>query len=362
MCAGIAIGAGGTVQNDAVSPSLASPNASSHSNSVGDFGIGSGYRDGQSSAGSDSVATGSTDPATATQQIGVVDIDAMLGYQNAEAAGTGMILTRAGEVLTNNHVVDGATSIQATVVSTGATYTATVVGTDPTGDVAVLQLRGPSDLQTAQTDSAATAVGQSVTGVGNAGGAGGTPSAASGTLTATDQTITASDGAGADAETLYGLIEDNAAIQAGDSGGPLFNSSDHIVGMDTAAETTTTATSYAIPIGSALQVAKQIESGQASSTVHVGDRAFLGVALQPDNPAGSGTAVLDVLSGSPAAQVGITAGDVITSLGGQPATTSSGLQSDLDSSRPGQQATVNWTDTSGQSHTATLTLAQGPAD
>ncbi|PRZ42236.1 S1-C subfamily serine protease [Antricoccus suffuscus] len=374
MCVGVAIGAGGSSQQAAASTSLVRPNTSSQGSSAGDFSVGGsiagGYRNGQPGANAGNGTAGSTNSATAAQQIGVVDIVSALGYQSAEAAGTGMILTRNGEVLTNNHVVDGATSIQATVVSTGATYTATVVGTDPTGDIAVLQLQGASNLQTAQMDSAAATVGQSVTGVGNAGGAGGTPSAASGTVTATDQTITASDSNGANPETLNGLIEDNAAIQAGDSGGPLYNSSDRIVGMDTAAESATTtatstsptATSYAIPIGTALAVANQIESNQASDTVHIGYPAFLGVALQPGSAAGSGSTVVDVVSGAPAAQAGVVAGDVITSLGGRPATTSSGLQSNLDSYRPGQQTTITWTDTAGQSHTATLTLAQGPAD
>jgi hypothetical protein len=94
--------------------------------------------------GGGSIAPMST--PTSAQQVGIVDITSILGYQNAEAAGTGMILTSNGEVLTNNHVINGATSITASAVSTGASYTATVVGTDPSADVAVLHLDNASGL------------------------------------------------------------------------------------------------------------------------------------------------------------------------------------------------------------------------
>ena len=97
----------------------------------------------------------------------------VLGYQNAEGAGTGMVLTSNGEILTNNHVVNGATSITVTVASTGKSYRADVVGTDPTDDVAVISLRNASGLKTAKIgDSSGVAVGDSIVGVGNAGGTG----------------------------------------------------------------------------------------------------------------------------------------------------------------------------------------------
>jgi S1-C subfamily serine protease len=140
--------------------------------------------------------------ATADQLVGVVDITTVLGYQNGEAAGTGMVLTANGEILTNNHVVDGATSITVTVLSTGQSYPATVVGTDPTDDVAVLQLTGASGLDTVQIDSSTVAVGDAVTAVGNAGGATDSTSAAAGTVTGLDQSITATDESRQNAEDL----------------------------------------------------------------------------------------------------------------------------------------------------------------
>jgi S1-C subfamily serine protease len=327
--------------------------------------------------------------ATAAQQTGIVDIDTVLQYQGAEAAGTGMILTSSGEVLTNNHVIDGATSIKVTVVSTGATYTAKVVGTDPTDDVAVLQLQGASGLQTAKIgNSSGVSAGDTVTAVGNAEGLGGTPAAADGSVTATGQSLTASDNTGTNAETLTNMIEINADIVPGDSGGPLYAADGSIVGMDTAASTapgngaqyggygnggngavngssgavdgsTAQTIAYAIPINTAVSIADQIESGHASSAIHLGYPAFLGVAMQDSS---GGPVVTGVANGTPAAAAGLQAGDVITSVDGQAVTSSTSLSSIIAAHNAGDQIRLAWTDAAGQSHTATATLATGPAD
>jgi len=299
----------------------------------------------------------------------VVDINTRLGFEGAAAAGTGMILTSDGEILTNNHVVRGATSITVTVVSTGKTYKASVVGTDPTEDVAVLQLSDASGLQTAHISSANVSVGDSVTAVGNAGGTGGTPSAAPGQVTALDQTITATDDNGSNAEQLNGLIETDANVQAGDSGGPLYNANNQVVGMDTAAGSsgqfqTAAEQAYAIPIGTALKIADQIESGQASSTIHIGNPAFLGIELSNDqSSAGSnGAAIAGVVDGTPAAQAGLAAGDVITGVDNTQVSSSSDLSTALASHKAGDSVRISWTDQSGQSHSANVTLIAGPAD
>src|SRR4051794_28704838 len=144
----------------------------------GDGGYGWGYGSG---SGSGSGSTGST--ATSVEQAGIVNVTTVLGFQNAEAAGTGMILTSTGDVLTNNHVVADATSIKVTVASTGTSYTATVVGTDPSADVAVLRLDNASGLRTARLSTSPATVGEAVTAVGNAGGTG-TLTPVSGTATA----------------------------------------------------------------------------------------------------------------------------------------------------------------------------------
>jgi S1-C subfamily serine protease len=305
-------------------------------------------------------ATSTTGTATAQQEIGVVDINTVLGYQEAAAAGTGLVLTSTGEILTNNHVIDGATSIKVTVVTSGATYTATVVGTDPTADVAVLQLSNASGLQTAHLSTAQATVGEAVTAVGNAGGTGGTPSSATGTVTALGQSITAADQGGGNAEQLSGLIETNADIQAGDSGGPLFDSADEVIGIDTAASSGQRVQGYAIPISTAVSIARQIEAGVSSATIHQGYPAFLGVSVEPDGDGGA--LIAGVLSGGPAASAGITAGDVVTAVGGTGITSPSELSTALATYRPGQTVTVTWTAQDGSSQSAAVTLARGPAD
>ena len=300
--------------------------------------------------------------ATAAQQKGVVTVVSVLRYQNAESAGTGMILTSNGEILTNNHVIDGATSVTVTIASTGKSYRADVVGTDPSDDVAVLQLRGASGLATANVgDSSSASVGDAITGVGNAGGTG-TLRAAGGTITALNQSITASDETGQDAEKLSGLIQVKAAIVAGDSGGPLYDSAGDIVGMDTAASANQAinSTAYAIPIDSALNIADEIESGVETSTIHIGLPAFLGVGLEPS--INSRAVVSTPLQGGPAGAAGITSGSVITSVDGTKITTAPSLKKALQNYQPGQKVSIGWTDPSGNTHTATVTLASGPAD
>ena len=237
-------------------------------------------------------ATALTTPQIASQvDPGLVDVVSTLGYQDGEAAGTGMVLTSTGEVLTNNHVIDGATSIKATDVGNGRTYTARVVGYDKAHDVAVLQLERASGLQTVTLSSGSPQIGQRVVALGNAGGKGGTPSVATGKVNGLDQSITASDESSGTAEQLTGLIGTNANIQPGDSGGPLVNTDGQVIGMDTAASTSpATADSqsqsgqapaqtqaFAIPVTEASSIASQIEAGTPSSTTHLGGTAFLGV-------------------------------------------------------------------------------------
>ncbi len=373
--------------------------------------------------GSPSAAT-TASTALSTSQIaakvdkGLVDVVSTLGYQNAEAAGTGQVMTSSGLVLTNNHVIDGATSIKATDVGNGRSYTAKVVGYDKTDDVAVLQLEGASGLATVSYgNSSDVTAGLSVVALGNAGGKGGTPSVAAGTVTALNQAITASDEGSGTTESLSGMIETNADIQPGDSGGPLVNSAGQVVGMDTAAlspsatsspygqspygqspygqspygqsggqsssgETTTQG--YAIPANKALSIASEIESGKASATVHIGETAFLGVQIASSGSSSaagggfsgfgfgggtsggeqdsSGVTVEGALSGSPAAAAGLSAGDVIDSVGGHTVTSPTDLQTVIGQYHPGDKVSVVFTNQDGQTQTATLTLANGPAD
>src|SRR4051794_19079070 len=327
-------------------------------------GVGSpadgGSPSGSGPTGRDTSST--TALATEDQQIGVVDIDTVLGYRNGEAAGTGMVLTSDGEILTNNHVIQGATKVTVTVISTGRTYTASVVGTDPSDDVAVLQLDDASGLQVADFSDEDASIGEAVTAVGNAGGTGGTPSAVSGTVTALDQSITATDETGSNPEQLTGLIETDADVQAGDSGGPLYDTaSGQIIGMDTAASTGGQVDGYAIPIASALSIAEQITTGVDSATIHQGLPAFLGVSVSSATGT-NGAAIAGVVSGGPADSAGLAAGDVITAVGRTAIGSADDLTGVLVGHDPGDTVSVTWTDSTGTTHTAAITLASGPAD
>nr|WP_166682596.1 trypsin-like peptidase domain-containing protein [Streptomyces sp. 846.5] len=331
---------------------------------------------GAGAAGGDSAVAAKVEPALAI-------INVTLGYQNLQAAGTGMVLTPNGEILTNNHVISGATQISVTDVGNNRTYTASVVGYDAAEDMAVLQLQNASALATVQIGSSTkTAVGDQVTAIGNAGGTG-TPTAASGSVTALNQAITAGDEATGSSEQLHGLLQVDADIQPGDSGGPLVNSSGQVIGMDTAGSASSsrfqqTATQgFALPIDTLVPLAQQIEAGKASSAVHIGATAFLGVEVGSANSAGgglgngggggsngtgvNGAVVAGVINGSPAAQTSLTQGDVITSVGGQTVSSSAALSTVMATHRPGDKVTVVWTDTSGAQHSASLVLASGPA-
>jgi S1-C subfamily serine protease len=321
---------------------------------------------------------------------GLVDIDTQLKYQGTAEAGTGMVLTGDGEVLTNNHVIEGATTITATDVATGKTYQAEVVGYDRTNDVAVIQLQNASGLRTVSVgNSSLLRSGSAVVGVGNAGGNGGTPSYAGGSVTALDQSITASDESDGTSENLTGLIGTNAGIEPGDSGGPLVTSNGKVVGMDTAASAgfqfqaagATATQAYAIPINEATTIAKELEAGKGSATLHVGPTAFLGVQMRPvssgsgglgglggfgSSTGGSGSSgeeVIDVFNGSPAAGAGLVAGDTITSFAGvnvQQPTSENEVSTIILGKKPGDTVKVAFVDANGNKHNATITLGSGP--
>ncbi|MCJ1681538.1 S1C family serine protease [Rathayibacter sp. VKM Ac-2928] len=348
------------------------------------YGSGSGstygYGYGSGSGGTGSGTSGSTSTSTATdavpastaQTAGVVTITSDLTYEGATSAGTGVILTSDGMILTNNHVVEGSTSITVTVESTGQAYTARVVGTDKTNDIAVLQLENASGLTPATLDTDGVAVGDAVTAVGNAKGTGNLVAAA-GTVEALGQSITTQAETGITGEKLTGLIQVDADIVAGDSGGPLVDAAGKVVGIDTAASSgTADITGFAIPISKALDIVATIEAGADTSTVAIGYPAFLGVSLPSGTTAGTasgavsgastaaGAVIAGVIEGTPAAAAGLVAGDVVTAVDGTAVTSGDALSADLAQREPGESVTLTWTTAAGTSQSATVTLVEGP--
>jgi S1-C subfamily serine protease len=320
-------------------------------------------------------AVQSTSAIAAKVDGGLVDIVTTLGFQRAQAAGTGIVLTSSGEILTNNHVIEGATSIRATDVGNGHTYRARVVGYDRSDDVAVLKLQGASGLETVATgNSASTGLGQKVVALGNAGGKGGAPSVATGRIIRLGASVTATDGTAGTSEQLHGLIGHNAPIRPGDSGGPLVNQAGRVIGMNTAASTGSNfqlqgrTQAFAIPINKALSIARQIEAAAGSASVHIGATAFLGIGVLSAQQAqahgvqpGSGALIGDVFPGTAASATGLTPGDVIVAAGGHRVTSPDGLQAVFEQHHPGDRVGLTWTDQNGARHSALVTLKNGPA-
>jgi S1-C subfamily serine protease len=371
------------------------------------------------SSGGNSAAGGSL--AKAGQ--GVVIINTALQYSGERAAGTGMVINAArGLVLTNNHVIENSTKISAKVAATRQNFQARVVGYDVTGDIALIQLQHPSGLhQVPLGDSGTVKVGDAVTALGNAEGRSQIVSAP-GHITGVDKTITANDqGGSVTAETLHGMLQTDAGIVSGDSGGPLVNAAGQVIGMDTAGQNVRfpdqqAAAGFAIPVNTALSVAREIAAGHASSTISIGYPPFIGIYVgqgtssdpqqqaqeqqqQNDNGFGgfgggngfggngstgngqgqscytndsdlpvpdtiaqvsSGTLVIGTICASPAADAGVTAGSVITGVSGQAVGAPQTLHTALSKFRPGDTVSLTWVTPSGQHKTASMTLKEGP--
>jgi len=353
---GSAVRGGSMFSNSAVSaPSNPAPSGPSNAGSV------------NPSNGNANVAGGVT-PA-------LVNINTTLANNSGEGAGTGMLISSNGLVLTNNHVIENADSISVEIGGDGSSHSAKVLGYDMRDDVALIKVDGVSGLSTIPVgDPNGVSVNDSIVVMGNALGRGGEPSTTQGTVTATDRQITATDQDGSNAETLTNMIQVQADVQPGDSGGALVTADGKVIGMTTAASTggfrfneSAEGVGFAIKIDKALSIAKQIQNGQEVDGVHVGARALLGVAIQ-DNSAGlggrssttNGAVVTTVGPNTPADNAGIQQGDVITSIGNSSVHSSNDLQDILNGYHPDDKVKVSWTNGSGDAQSATIKLTEGP--
>lgn len=309
-------------------------------------------------AGAAHATTKTTAPAPKLTK-GVVLVTTNLQYENATAAGTGIVLTKTGEVLTNNHVIRGATTIKVSVPSTKRTYTADVLGYDVSDDIALIKLEGATNLATAtRADSSKLKIGDLSTAVGNANG-GGKLVIARGKVTGLDRAITVNDDEGGTAD-LSGLIETSAHLVPGDSGGPLLDAKGRVIGVDAAGSSSSAfraADGYAIPINKAISLVHQMEAGSATTLVHIGKTAFLGASLQDTS---AGVTVVSVVDGLPAATAGLDRGFVITAIDDQQIQTVDDLRAAIFAHHPGDTVTVAYVDALGNAGTAPITFADGP--
>lgn len=314
-------------------------------------------------AGARDVANRAPDP-----NAGVVDVVTQLAG-NSRGAGTGIVLSPDGTVLTNNHVIEGAYSIQVTDVTSGRSYPATVQGYDVGHDVAVLRMGGARGLPTETFgDSATLGPGDPVMAVGNAGGRGGPPERTTGRVTGLDEAITA--GGDTDAERLDGLLRVSARLEQGDSGGPLLDSAGRVVGMDTATSQDpesgrTGGTGYAIPINQARRISDRIRSGRPDAGLHLGGTGQLGVqvvapeALSSARATQAGAAIVEVEPGSAGERAGLEPGDVVVAVDGVPVQTPEQLTNAVQAHRPGDAVQLSWSGPAGQ-RSGPAVLGEGP--
>jgi S1-C subfamily serine protease len=290
----------------------------------------------------------------------IVDVNTTAQETNGYAytAGTGMIVTSDGFIVTNNHVVESATRITVTIAHHAKRLRATFVGADPADDVAVIKVQDLSDLPTVKFGNSADAsLGEPVVAIGNALGKGGTPATTSGTILALNRSIAAADELQQSAEQLSGMIEASSAIQPGNSGGPLLDDQAQVIGMNTA-DDGGRSTAFAIPIDRVAEIVSLIEHGRSGPGVVMGLQAFLGMAVQ-DVPA-QGVLVTRIIDGDPAAKAGVEPGDVIVAFNGQNVANAADLRTLVTAQRVGAVATLAYTSSAG-TRTQRLTLAAGPA-
>ncbi|MDR1791355.1 MAG: S1C family serine protease [Propionibacteriaceae bacterium] len=299
---------------------------------------------------------------TDQQAKGIVIINADTG--SGVAAGTGMILSSDGKVLTNYHVVAGTIGVAVQVATTKDTYTATLVGFDQVKDVALLQLKDASNLETITVDDDGVQLSDAVSAVGNAGG-GNTLVRADGYVTSLSVDVSVnSDSPWGNEEDLENVIETNAAAEPGDSGGPMFDDEGEVIGMTTAGSEAE-GISYAVPIDTALDVVETIEKGQDVGTVRVGPAGYLGITVADTDShqrRSLGRTIAGVSEGGPAAQAGLVANAVITDIGGTTIYSDTNLAGVIRVLEPGDRVSVTWVNPGGAEQTATVTLEASPVN
>jgi len=258
-------------------------------------------------------------------------------------AGTGIVLTSDGQLLTNAHVVSGATSIKVTLGNDTQSHDARVIGVDTTHDLALVKINGVTNLPTAQLgNSSDLKVGDSVIAIGNALNLQGGMTVTEGIVSALNRSIDAGSDGGRGSESLGGLIQTDAAINPGNSGGPLVNAAGQVVGINTATSGDAQNIGFAIAIDNAKPVIDQLRKGGSTSSgtsTQQAGQAFLGVSVSDGQ---TGALVQDVDPSSPAGRAGLQRGDEIVSLGGQSVQSADDLTSAMQSHKPGDKVAVTF--------------------
>ncbi|RPF22973.1 S1C family serine protease [Myceligenerans xiligouense] len=250
-------------------------------------------------------------------------VSIQVATQQGEGEGSGVVIDADGHILTNNHVVSGAQQVQVTLAD-GRLFEAEVVGTDPATDLAVVRLTdAPEDLTAATLgDSDAVAVGDAVMAVGNPLGLANT--ATTGIVSALDRPVSASSQGGGDV-VVTNAVQTDAAVNPGNSGGPLFNASGEVIGINSSILTLSSSTQQSGSIGLGFAIPSNLASSVSDQLIDDGsaEHAFLGVSLSDgtataDGVTRLGARVEEVVAGSPAEEAGLEAGDVVVAIGEDP--------------------------------------------
>jgi S1-C subfamily serine protease len=255
---------------------------------------------------------------------------------NGVGIGTGMIITEDGEILTNSHVVSGASEIRVRLAGESEPREVTLLAEDVGNDLAILRMSGDGFEPVRFADPGSVRLGDQVVAIGAALGLDGDPSVTLGIVSALDRSV------GQQNVFLNGLLQTDAAISSGNSGGPLVNAAGEVVGVNTAVARDTsifTATNvgFAISVGEALPV---IESLREEARGEVREEAFLGIGLEDRRDGGQGVIVSGVQPGTPAETVGVMVGDLIVAVDGSTTAGSAALIAAIRDKSPGDTVTV----------------------
>jgi putative serine protease PepD len=291
------------------------------------------------------------------------------GTGSGRAEGSGIVLSKDGIILTNNHVVANSTSVSVSFNDGHPSMTGRVIGTDPQHDLAIVEVKA-NDLHPITIGSShELRLGDHVAAIGFPLGLGG-PTVTQGIVSGLDRDITVASDSGTGAEHLKGLIQTDAAINPGNSGGPLVDANGNLVGIATAAASAASAenTGFAIAVDEAIPVVEQIIRN--GSTNREG-RAWIGVQVAPVAEAGAagldlppgikGALVAGIVAGSPAASSSLHVGDVITSVDGDRVSSPSELTSILGGHSTGDTITIGVVRSGGERSSVRLTLGRRPA-
>ena len=290
------------------------------------------------------------------EQVAAAVLPSIVQIETDQGLGSGIVYDTAGDIVTNNHVVEGAGSF--TVKDNdGRTYPATLVGSYPANDLAVVKVDGANLKPARFGDSSAVKVGEVVLAIGS-------PFGLSGTVTdgiVSDVGRTQSEGS--NGVTLSDLVQTSAPINPGNSGGALVNLNGEVIGIptlsgsDSQGRQGSTGIGFAIPSVQVTNAARQIIS--SGSVTHTG-RPYLGVTTRDDQQGGAD--VVSVVSGAPAARAGLQAGMVIVAIGGKPVANTDSLSQVLSAYQPGDKVSVDVRLADGSSKTFTVTLGERPAN